>query len=586
MKLELKEYQLDAVHEILDGAENAMIRHRNNSKKLFAISLSSPTGSGKTIIMTSVIETILYGSEDFDPIPDATVLWVSDKPSLNEQTKRKMSMHSIHIKESQLRIVNHGFDQRTFDKGKIYFANTQILGKAGTTYHEQSDTRKYPIWETINNSVRESGEKIILIIDEAHRGVNSKGKTSGGTIFQQLMDGKEGNLPTPIVIGISATPERFIDSMMKDPTRTLEQVNVPTSEVKKSGLIKDKLVISHPETPMKESMTLLTSAIAKIKKFEKEWAEYTKEQNEPVVLPLLVIQVPSGCLDEFYEKILQKIKSEWPELPDDSVRNSMEGHSTLTVKDKHRVKYVSPPDIQDDVSVRVVLFKQALNTGWDCPRAEVMISFAVAEDPTYVAQTIGRMVRTPLARRVGTDNFLNTVSLYLPGFNRDAVEKVVTGLNEGEGGVTSEVVVDGIIIPRNSKIPQGVFDAIENLPSYSRTSKNLKKEVSRLNKMANLLSGSDIDKTANNQAKEVVKNTLDEHVQSIDDLEGKEKKIRYSNITTSEHSLIGDEDQSSTSSQVPKSIEDLNDLFREAKRVMPDDAAMTYWNALCEEEEE
>jgi type III restriction enzyme len=400
------------------------------------------------------------------------------------------------------------------------------------------------------------------------------------------MDGKGGNLPTPIVIGISATPGRFIESVMKDSTRTLEQVGVATSEVQKSGLIKDKLVIRHPEVPSKEDMTLLTSAITKIKEFENKWAEYAEEQSETLVVPLLVIQVPRGCPDELYEKILQKIKSEWPELPDDSIRNSMEGHSTLTVKDKRSLKYIAPPDIQDDVSARVVLFKQALNTGWDCPRAEVMISFAVADDETYVAQTIGRMVRTPLARRVGTDSFLNTVSLYLPDFNEAAVENVVKGLNDGEESITSEVIVDGIIIPRNSEISQGVFDAIENLPSYSKPSRIIIPEITRLNKMANLLSGSDIDKTANNQAKEVVINTLDEYVQSIDDLEEREMKIRYSDIVTSEHSLIGDEDQTSTSSQVPKSIEDLNDLFRAAMRVMPDDSAMTYWNYLCEDEEE
>ena len=90
----------------------------------------------------------------------------------------------------------------------------------------------------------EQNEKFILIIDEAHRGVNAR-KTSGGTIVQKLMDGVSGNLPVPIVVGISATPERFISSMTQDANRTLEQVQVPTLEVKKSGLIKDKLLVLH-----------------------------------------------------------------------------------------------------------------------------------------------------------------------------------------------------------------------------------------------------------------------------------------------------------------------------------------------------
>ena len=79
--------------------------------------------------MTSVVETILYGNEDFDPVPDATILWVSDSPALNEQTKRKMSMHSSYIKESQLVSITNTLDQRSLDKGKVYFSNTQQLGK-------------------------------------------------------------------------------------------------------------------------------------------------------------------------------------------------------------------------------------------------------------------------------------------------------------------------------------------------------------------------------------------------------------------------------------------------------------------------
>ena len=59
----------------------------------------------------------------------------------------------------------------------------------------------------------------------------------------------------------------------------------------------------------------------------------------------------------------------------------------------------------------MVLFKEALTTGWDCPRAEVMLSFRSAQDYTYIAQLIGRMVRTPLARRIATDDVLNTLSL-------------------------------------------------------------------------------------------------------------------------------------------------------------------------------
>ena len=63
-----------------------------------------------------------------------------------------------------------------------------------------------------------------------------------------------------------------------------------------------------------------------------------------------------------------------------------------------------------------------------------MMSFAVRNDPTYIAQLLGRMVRTPLQMRVQRDEFLNDVKLYLPHFDKDTVKKVVDELQSNEGG--------------------------------------------------------------------------------------------------------------------------------------------------------
>jgi hypothetical protein len=40
--------------------------------------------------------------------------------------------------------------------------------------------------------------------------------------------------------------------------------------------------------------------------------------------------------------------------------------------------------IQESPDVKVVLFKRALSTGWDCPRAEVMMSFRRAQDSLWI----------------------------------------------------------------------------------------------------------------------------------------------------------------------------------------------------------
>jgi type III restriction enzyme len=101
-----------------------------------------------------------------------------------------------------------------------------------------------------------------------------------------------------------------------------------------------------------------------------------------------------------------------------------EGHPVV-VGDDRRVRYVAPADIQDDTDLKVVFFKRSLTTGWDCPRAEVMMSFRRAVDETLIAQLVGRMVRTPLARSVSGSEFLNSVCLYLPHYNAEALDSVI-----------------------------------------------------------------------------------------------------------------------------------------------------------------
>ena len=79
-----------------------------------------------------------------------------------------------------------------------------------------------------------------------------------------------------------------------------------------------------------------------------------------------------------------------------------------------------------------MLAKEAISTGWDCPRAEVLFSERPAKDATHIAQIIGRMVRQPLAQRIATDDALNSVTCYLPLFDRTALTAIKDAL-EGTG---------------------------------------------------------------------------------------------------------------------------------------------------------
>ncbi len=97
--------------------------------------------------------------------------------------------------------------------------------------------------------------------------------------------------------------------------------------------------------------------------------------------------------------------------------------------------------------MRVLVAKDAISTGWDCPRAEVLVSFRPAKDHTHITQLLGRMVRNPLARRVPGDERLNSVDCILPFFDRTTagnVVKFLTGqIDEMPGGGEKKVLIDG-----------------------------------------------------------------------------------------------------------------------------------------------
>jgi hypothetical protein len=146
-------------------------------------------------------------------------------------------------------------------------------------------------------------------------------------------------------------------------------------------------------------------------------------------------------------------------------------HSDLVVGAR-KVRYMNPELIQDHDDIRVVLAKSAISTGWDCPRAEVLFSERPASDATHIAQVIGRMVRSPLARRITTDDALNSVTCYLPRFNEQAVTAVIEALTKpGEPGEVAEVVTHARVFERNPKLPADVFAFVEALPSWPKPDK-------------------------------------------------------------------------------------------------------------------
>ena len=460
MKVELFPFQKKAVLNLrMNAAEALGSYHRTHTPQV--LSLQAPTGAGKTIIMAALIEEILFGNDQYPDQPEAIFVWLSDSPALNEQSKQKIDLKADKIRFGQcVTIEDESFDMEMLEDGKIYFLNTQKLGKAGNLgYH--SDSRQYTIWETLTNTAREKADRLYFIIDEAHRGMQGREAGRATSIMQRFLKGaSEQKLPAmPLVIGVSATAARF-NALVGDTNSTLHKCVIPANEVRSSGLLKDRIVLTYPDDPAKNNeMAVLGAATDEWKNKCDHWYQYCYEQHYAQVNPVFVIQVLAGsgkavsdtALDHALATIEERIGTPFKE---NEVVHTFGSTGMLKINGLS-VPHVEPSDITDDRRIRVVLFKENLSTGWDCPRAETMMSFRKAEDATYIAQLLGRMVRTPLQCHINVDESLNDVRLYLPHFNRETVTKVVEELQSAEGG-DIPAVIDGESLENQTWVPWSV----------------------------------------------------------------------------------------------------------------------------------
>ena len=153
--------------------------------------------------------------------------------------------------------------------------------------------------------------------------------------------------------------------------------------------------------------------------------------------------------------------------------------------------------IQDAPEVKVVLFKTALSTGWDCPRAEVMMSFRRSADATTIAQLVGRMIRTPLARRIESDEVLNTVDLFLPHYDTESLEEVLNALRKPEAhdSVPTNITTRAIEYPRNPLFAD-VFKYLATLKTYSVGRVPKMTDVKRALRLSGMLMQEGIDDDA------------------------------------------------------------------------------------------
>ena len=426
--MSLKPHQEEVDRQIKTAIESLKEENFTGSSpgsKKYAISLQAPTGAGKTINIGSILSSITNGY--FKLLKNSPILYVSASPDLNTQTIKKLEKHYPLLK-GKMNVVDNSFDQSQLPGGEISFINTQKLGKnKNLTKGDAQGSTEYNFWKVWEEACLNSSTPAILIIDESHQGMNK----NSVSIAQRLIQGKDKKTPVPLVIGMSATPTKFRDIVSK--THTVNCVDVELKDVKQSGLIKESINIFYPGEEKGAFEDILLSMTAKeYIKYSQNWDNWCKENNQDTVVPLLVCQVEDKVSGDRIINLCHKLMDNIPELDGkvsfahniSSFPGTVESHNVIVHK-------VDPSDVQDDTRVKVFFLKESATAGWDCPRAEVFFSLRPHSDSDYIIQMIGRVLRTPMARRIEGMEVLNSVSVILPRYDIEKVEDINYRLQHG-----------------------------------------------------------------------------------------------------------------------------------------------------------
>ncbi|MHA6585785.1 DEAD/DEAH box helicase [Aerococcus mictus] len=377
-RIELFDFQTDAKNYLLDKTTDSNSRQK--------IIVKSPTGSGKTIILLSYIDDYLANVDS-----EKIFIWLTPgKGDLEQQSKDKMRALFPASKTGDI----HDILLQGFIPGYTYFVNWEMI--TNKKNKALKDTERKNLFDRITASHR-SGYTFIVVIDEEH--LNNTAKAND--VLNALSADYE--------IRVSATT-------IENPTA--EFYEIPEEEVINSGLItralyiNDTVDIDEMDDLESETLYLIQKADDKRNEIKEAYQEHNENIN-----PLVIIQFPdmSERLIEYVEETLENMGYTY--------KNGLV--SKWLSDEKINVEDISEPDY----SSNFLLMKQAVSTGWDCPRAKVLVKLRENMTETFEIQTLGRIRRMPKAKHYEDDR-LDFCFLYT--FDEKYKESVIQSGNAYE----------------------------------------------------------------------------------------------------------------------------------------------------------
>ena len=363
------EYQQKAVRELTDKTIDLLTYSGNRHTLVF----KAPTGAGKTVMASELLLRLNAELRDRTDVPCKEVAYIWIAPNkLHEQSYFKM--RSFFTEGQELHpVIFDDLDHSAegyIHPGEILFVNWESINKDNAVMIRDTE-QGASLFDLTRRTQEEQHIPIIVIIDEEHMFASKLANKTEKVL---------SHICPKVEIRISATPE----------SRGELQVSVPREAVVREGMIKQGVVLN-PALQFNDPNGSLNQHLVHLALKKREELAEAYRKIGVNINPLLLIQLPNDKdkMDKDDDSIKEEVM-----LYLDTIKNINIANGKLAVwlsNEKENLDDIEKPDNLTEV----LLFKQAIALGWDCPRAAVLLIFRKIESFTFTAQTVGRILRMP-----------------------------------------------------------------------------------------------------------------------------------------------------------------------------------------------
>ena len=364
------QYQQKAVKELVDKTIDLLIYSGMRHTLVF----KAPTGAGKTVMASEMLLRLNTELRERTDVPTKEVAYIWIAPNkLHEQSYFKMK--SFFTEGQQLHPVifddlDHSADGY-IHPGEILFVNWESINKDNAVMIRDTE-QGCSLYDLTRRTQEKQQIPIIVIIDEEHM------------FAGKLANKSEKVLKTinpKVEIRISATPVT---------NRQDALVSVPREMVIREGMIKQGVVLN-PALSFNDPNGSLNQHLVHLALKKREELAEAYRKIGVNINPLLLIQLPND--KDKMDKDDDSIKEEVMQYLD-TIKGINTANGKLAIWLSNEKENLEGIELPNNLT-EVLLFKQAIALGWDCPRAAVLLIFRKIESYTFTAQTVGRILRMP-----------------------------------------------------------------------------------------------------------------------------------------------------------------------------------------------